>query len=79
VLAAEHEQRKIEAGDHIRRELREIGIFERRAGVLVTAAPQKPRREVTPERRVAEKVTSASVESGLVRGRGRRAETLQNT
>jgi hypothetical protein len=44
VLAAEHEEREVKTGDHIRRELCEIGILERRSGIRIPAAPEEPRR-----------------------------------
>src|SRR5829696_5484110 len=58
-------------------ELREMGLFERRPWILVPTAPQKPRREIAPQRRIAEEAAPAAVESCLIRGRGRRAKTLQ--
>ena len=68
VLATVHEQREVEAGDHIRCKLREVGIPKRGAGVLIPAAPQEPRREAAPQRGVAEQAAPASVEGCLVRG-----------
>src|SRR6478672_6971473 len=68
VLAAVHEQREIEAGNHIGRKLSEIGILERGPGVLIPAAPQEPRREAAPQRGVAEQAAPAAVEGCLVRG-----------
>src|SRR6266568_5132998 len=76
VLAAEHEEREVQAGEHIGRELREIRVLERSRLILIPAAPQEARREVAPQRRIAEKAAPASVKGRLVRRRSGRTDSL---
>src|SRR5207302_10391610 len=59
------------------RELRKVRVLERRGGVLISAAPQEPRREAAPQRRIAEETVAAAVEGRLVGGRSRRTHALQ--
>src|SRR5882762_5055944 len=77
VLAAEHEEREIQSGEHVGRELREVRVLERRRRILMPAAPQQPRRQAAPQRRIAEEAVPAAVEGRLVCGRSRRTHALQ--
>jgi len=77
VLAAEHEKRDIQSGEHIGRELREIRVLERCRRILMPASPQKTRRQVAPQRRIAKEAVPAAVEGRLVCGRSRRTDALQ--
>src|SRR5439155_6602300 len=56
---------------------REVRVLERRPCILIAAAPQEPRREAAPQRRIAEETAPAAVESRLVRGRSGRTDALQ--
>src|SRR5262245_6592510 len=48
MLAAEHEEREVEASDYLRRELCKVRILEHCAHILVPASPQQTRRETAP-------------------------------
>ena len=75
VLAVEHEKRDVHPGEHVGRELGEIGLLERSAGLH--PAPDHDRVHVALERRAVEERLAATIERRLVAGLRQRADARE--
>ncbi len=72
--AVEHEQRHVQPGKHVRRELGERGFLEDRRGILVHPAPQDARGEIALQHRILEQPLPAAIERSLIARVRRRAQ-----